>query len=241
MQNQLDMLSASLTEVNEQLSQMKEKTQASSETLTEGEALIEHAQAELESKISMVQESKKSLESVKNQYELEAKELRETEEKISEFRRILHEASKTMGDAHINLEQFKMKEQYLKDQVSERYMKNLSDIAVGMVPRDIEISVLENDVDDLKSKLKRIGEVNLSALKDYDDLTERFEFLNQQYSDLVDSKEQLKKVIDRVNRICSRRFKETFEQVNERFTKVCLLYTSPSPRDATLSRMPSSA
>ncbi len=220
LQSQLGMLQASLDEVTEQLSQMKEKTQESSATLTEGEALIEHAQAELESKISMVKESQRTLESVQNQYEVESKELREAEEKISEFRTVLHEASKIMGETHINLEQFKMKEQYLTDQVQERYMKSLAEHAQGLEVRDVETAQLETDVDSLKSKLKRIGEVNLTALKDYDDLTERFEFLNQQYSDLIDSKEMLKKVIDRVNRICSRRFKETFEQVNERFTKV---------------------
>jgi chromosome segregation protein len=48
----------------------------------------------------------------------------------------------------------------------------------------------------------------------------RHEFLDQQFKDLVEAKEQLKKVIDRINRICSKRFKETFEQVNERFQKV---------------------
>ena len=31
------------------------------------------------------------------------------------------------------------------------------------------------------------------------------------------------------------------ERYNEEYVKTCLLYTSPSPRDATLSRMPSSA
>ena len=31
------------------------------------------------------------------------------------------------------------------------------------------------------------------------------------------------------------------KQITETFSKTCLLYTSPSPRDATLSRMPSSA
>ncbi|HPI40798.1 MAG TPA: chromosome segregation protein SMC, partial [Pseudobdellovibrionaceae bacterium] len=45
-------------------------------------------------------------------------------------------------------------------------------------------------------------------------------FLSQQYNDLVEAKEQLRKVIDRINKICSRRFKETFDQVNDRFTRV---------------------
>ena len=36
-------------------------------------------------------------------------------------------------------------------------------------------------------------------------------------------------------------FLEMLDVVNERLTKDCLLYTSPSPRDGLLSRMPSSA
>ncbi len=62
--------------------------------------------------------------------------------------------------------------------------------------------------------------MNLSSIEEYEDLKKRHDFLDQQYKDLIEAKEQLKKVIDRINRICSRRFKETFEQVNERFTKV---------------------
>ena len=34
---------------------------------------------------------------------------------------------------------------------------------------------------------------------------------------------------------------DDFLKVRETLTRICLLYTSPSPRDATLSRMPSSA
>ena len=44
--------------------------------------------------------------------------------------------------------------------------------------------------------------------------------MNQQYQDLLDAKEQLRKVIDKINKICDKRFKETFEAVNERFMKV---------------------
>ena len=65
-----------------------------------------------------------------------------------------------------------------------------------------------------------MGDVNLSAIQEYDDVAKRYEFLSKQESDLIEAKELLKKVIDKINRICSKRFRETFEQVNERFTKV---------------------
>jgi chromosome segregation protein len=66
----------------------------------------------------------------------------------------------------------------------------------------------------------KIGEVNLSAIEEFDEISNRHEFLSKQYTDLIDAKEQLRKVIDRINRICTRRFKETYEAVNERFQKV---------------------
>ena len=44
--------------------------------------------------------------------------------------------------------------------------------------------------------------------------------------------QQKKMIADKENQIKSK---------NEEIKKICLLYTSPSPRDATLSRMPSSA
>jgi len=78
----------------------------------------------------------------------------------------------------------------------------------------------EAELEELKKKLNKIGEVNLSAIEEYEELEQRNKFLNEQYEDLLSSKEQLKKVIERINRICSKRFKETFEQVNERFQKV---------------------
>ncbi len=124
------------------------------------------------------------------------------------------------NELQLKLEQLRMKEQYIVDQIHERYMLVLSDVASQYTSFDGDLSELEKEVSELKSKLSRIGEVNLSSIEEYEDLQERHQFLDQQYKDLIESKEQLRRVIDRINRICTRRFKETFELVNERFTKV---------------------
>ena len=51
-----------------------------------------------------------------------------------------------------------------------------------------------------------------------------------------DVAEKIKQVIDQV-----KTHEKTIAQLKQKITNACLLYTSPSPRDATLSRMPSSA
>lgn len=62
--------------------------------------------------------------------------------------------------------------------------------------------------------------MNISAIREYEDISGRYTFLSEQQEDLLKAKDQLRKVIDRINRICTRRFRDTFEAVNERFTKV---------------------
>jgi chromosome segregation protein len=120
----------------------------------------------------------------------------------------------------LRLEQLKMKEQYLLDQMNERYMLNLAEEAPKYRDQEGDKAAIEEELKELKLKISRIGEVNLSAIQEYDELIERYNFMSQQFQDLTDAKEQLRKVIERINRICSKRFKETFDQVNERFMKV---------------------
>jgi len=88
------------------------------------------------------------------------------------------------------------------------------------IDRECDVAATETEVNELKDKIKKIGEVNLSAIQEYDDIQKRYEFLVQQEADLTEAKENLRRVIDRINRICNKRFRETFESVNERFQKV---------------------
>ena len=125
-----------------------------------------------------------------------------------------------MNESQLKLEQAKMKEQYLIDQTREKYMLILPDVISKYENREGDPTQADSELKDLREKLSKIGEVNLSAITEFSETQERFTFLTQQHDDLTAAKEQLRKVIDRINKICSKRFKETFDLVNERFQKV---------------------
>jgi chromosome segregation protein len=99
-------------------------------------------------------------------------------------------------------------------------MLNLPDIAEKYAGREAHPEEADAQLKDLREKLSKIGEVNLSAITEFSETQERFAFLTAQHADLTEAKEQLRKVIDRINKICSKRFKETFDLVNDRFQKV---------------------
>jgi chromosome segregation protein len=108
----------------------------------------------------------------------------------------------------------------LIDQVREKYMLNLPDITEKYAGREGNPEEADAELKDLREKLSKIGEVNLSAITEFSETQERYTFLTAQHADLTQAKEQLRKVIERINKICSKRFKETFDLVNDRFQKV---------------------
>ena len=220
LRHQLEMVTKSLNEVETQLGEMSEESQRNTESLSSNQIIIERSKVDLESLIRQAKEQEKKLAQAKDAYEQAVAHLRRREEQVGSSLRGINEYRSRMSEAELKLEQLRMKEQYLLDQINERYMLDLREVAPQYKDQEGDIAATEAELSDLRGKLSRIGEVNLSAIEEYDDLVQRYEFLSQQHKDLMEAKEQLRKVIDRINRICSRRFKETFEQVNERFTKV---------------------
>lgn len=72
----------------------------------------------------------------------------------------------------------------------------------------------------IRSQVDAVGEVNLGAIEEHEELRERFRFLTEQKDDLESSIAQLRDAISRINRTSRKRFRETFEAVNEKFREM---------------------
>jgi chromosome segregation protein len=72
---------------------------------------------------------------------------------------------------------------------------------------------------EVRDKLQSLGEVNLGAIEEHEDLSERFRFLSEQKADLDGTLASLRDAIARINRTSRKRFRETFEAVSKRFAE----------------------
>ncbi len=70
-----------------------------------------------------------------------------------------------------------------------------------------------------RRKLEGLGEVNLGAIEEHEELKERQRFLSEQKADLDSTLESLRDAIARINRTSRKRFRETFEEVAKRFAE----------------------
>ena len=217
---QLEMVQKQVSDLDLQLSRMSEEAEGYSSQMTDGQYAMEQAKIDFERMLGDVELRRKDVADFKNQFELETTHIRELEDKTHTLQRERNERLGKMNEAQLKLEQAKMKEQYLLDQVREKYMLNLPDVVDKYAGREGNAETADADLKDLRDKLAKIGEVNLSAINEFSETQERYAFLTQQHTDLTEAKEQLRKVIERINKICSKRFKETFDLVNDRFQKV---------------------
>ncbi len=69
----------------------------------------------------------------------------------------------------------------------------------------------------LRTKLDSMGPVNIDAIEEFDELEEHYKFNVQQLADLENSKEELLRMIARINRDTRKMFSETFEQIRKNF------------------------
>lgn len=86
------------------------------------------------------------------------------------------------------------------------------------IPEDIEGT--QSEVERLKRGISALGEVNLGAIEEYQRVHERYTFLDEQKSDLVEAKTTLYQVIREMDDEMSKRFKTTFDAIRREFGTV---------------------
>lgn len=72
----------------------------------------------------------------------------------------------------------------------------------------------------LKDEIRKLGNVNVNAIEDYKEVSERYEFMKTQHDDLVTAEETLLKIIDELDTGMRKQFEEKFREIRTEFDKV---------------------
>lgn len=86
-------------------------------------------------------------------------------------------------------------------------------------PKYDNINDITANIKALKDKIKSLGNVNVNAIDEYNQVKERYEFLSTQYNDLVEATNSLKKVITELDREMRKQFETNFELIKASFKK----------------------
>ncbi len=78
---------------------------------------------------------------------------------------------------------------------------------------------LKRSIAKMKDEIKKLGNVNINAIEDYKEVSERYEFMNKQRNDLVEAEEMLMNIISELDDGMKKQFTEMFGKIQVEFDK----------------------
>ena len=197
-------------ELNQEIERIKS-------VILEKTALIESANAEIERLIANQNERSKAIEKInadREQLEKRSAEIRTVErDKTSE--------RETSGRELARLEERKINIQKQYDDIISKLWEEYE-----LTRREAENCAVEIDdskqaqrrLNELKQKIRSLGNVNVSAIEEYKEVSERYEFMSAQVNDVEKSKKEIEKLITDLTKQMKEVFVESFDQINKNFT-----------------------
>ncbi len=82
------------------------------------------------------------------------------------------------------------------------------------------ISEMKKLINEKKLGIRALGNVNVNAIEDYKEISERYEFMKNQHEDLVAAQAALEKIIEELDEGMRRQFQEKFSEIRKEFDKV---------------------
>ncbi len=146
-------------------------------------------------------------------------EITTLEKSVRDARHSLDDKTRTSSAVNTKLSEISIEVGVLKQRYTDRYEADLVQCWNTYAGVEIDEEKAKDDVVTLNRKLSEMGHVNLLAIEEYDKLVERHQFLTVQRDDLVNSMEDLKVAIRKIDETSRTRFKTTFDMVNEKFKK----------------------
>ncbi len=83
-----------------------------------------------------------------------------------------------------------------------------------------DLASMKKEVAALRDSIKKLGDVNVNAIEEYKEVSERYSFLKTQHDDLVEAEKTLIQIIEELDTAMRRQFKERFQKINHEFDKV---------------------
>lgn len=132
------------------------------------------------------------------------------QEKAEALSRQEHELSLAKNELSVRIETLI---EHTQDELGINLVENFA----GYQPQSMDWDAVAAEINELKGKIARLGNVNLDAINEQSNLEERQKFLQAQLADIAEAKRQLEELIVKINDDSRLRFQETFEVVKKEF------------------------
>ncbi|HBN15200.1 MAG TPA: chromosome segregation protein SMC [Pseudohongiella sp.] len=220
--SQISSLKDTMARMNTQVQRSRERIESIERQLSESDSPLEGKRAELEELLQKRLEVEEQMNTAKAAADDNEHQLRAMEQQRAGFERQAAGLREKLMENRLKTEGDLVKREALSEQLREaRYDL---DTVLANLPEDLTASGCEQELEALGQRISRLGAINLAAIEEYQQQSERKVYLDAQNEDLEKALLTLENAIRKIDRETRTRFKETFDKINaglqELFPKV---------------------
>lgn len=195
-----------------QFERAQERREQLSLNLEEGAAPLEELRMKLEELLDQRMAVEEELQHARLALEDADRELRDAEKRRSQAEQQAQLLRGQMEQQRLDWQTLSVRSKALQDQLQEDGYELHA--VLSMLPNDASDSAWEAALEQLAGRIQRLGPINLAAIDEYQQQSERKRYLDAQNDDLVEALDTLENVIRKIDKETRTRFKDTFDQIN---------------------------
>lgn len=205
------------TDHEEKKAELLKQIESIKTSVNETQKRIESLNAE----ITAIENEQKSLYNKIEEINAQKDMLEKRSAEIRNFERDKNAERETSGRELARLEERKINLQKQYDDIISKLWEEYE-----LTKREAEENAIEIEdsakankrLNELKQKIKGLGNVNVSAIEEYTEVSERYEFMSKQVNDVEKSKKEIERLINDLTKQMKEVFVESFDQINKNFT-----------------------
>ncbi len=196
----------------EQRAQLVQRHESLNAELADGDAPIHELQARLHSTLDRRLEVEADLGNARQALEDADRELRALEQRRLGAEQRVVAARQEMDNARMQAQESRVRHESLAEQFAETRF-DLADITAALAA-DALVADWETRLEEVRADIERLGPVNLAAIEELQQQSERKSYLDRQYADVNDALTTLEDAMKRMDKETRARFEDTFNRVN---------------------------
>lgn len=227
--NQYKDLQAQVTSNTQSLKDATEQLNATESILNSGDTELYDLMKQRDADEAILNEKDRAYYQMRN-------EISEKESELNQKRREKEHAETLLNSIKDKLNEMKLQLAGMKERLSVEFKVNLDEVLDQDRTGELSVDELNAEAERMKKRLENMGEINPTAIEAYTEMKVRYDFIQEQKSDLVEAKDSLLATIEEVELTANTKFKETFDKVRENFITVFkTLFTEEDQCDLRLT------
>jgi chromosome segregation protein len=216
----VERLRRSMEELEDRSQRLRNELDELAEKQREAQAGVEQDRSVLAEHTSEAMTAQAELSEVRAQFDAARQAVTEQEHALRDVRSAIENDVQTAGDLTVKEREVGMAIAHLLDGVFQKHRLDVRLQLIDYHDRALPDENLRTRIDELTSIVERMGEINLTAIEEYEERNQRHEYLVAQKDDLEKALSQLDQAIRQMNRESRKLFRETFDEVNARFQQM---------------------